>query len=91
MTALDNGSRSERALNWLALRLVWLIVRAADRLDRPGVRATDLILARLTLAFVSVVGWLVDRLPRAGSTRQIPPAARDAAAHVVPSRLSQEH
>jgi len=61
-------SRVERALFWLACRLASLVVRAADRLDRPGATIVDVVRARTTLEFVSAVGWVVDRLPL-GETR----------------------
>ena len=57
------GSRSERALFWLACRLAWLVARAANRIDQPGVTFVDVALAKATLGFVSGVAWVVDRLP----------------------------
>ena len=67
MFAPHNGSRSERALDWIALRLASLVFRAVHRLDQRHAtqlaRARDLVHARLALAFVSAVGWVVDRIP----------------------------
>ena len=63
MFAPHNGSRSERALNWIALRLAGLVFRAVHRLDQRHATRRDLVYARLALAFVSAVGWVVDRIP----------------------------
>ena len=67
MFAPHNGSRSERALNWIALRLASLVFQAVPRLDQPHAtrraRARDLVYARSALAFVSAIGWVVDRIP----------------------------
>jgi hypothetical protein len=63
MAIPNTGSRSERALFWLACRLAWIIARAANRLDSPGATFVDVAVAKAALAFVSAVGWVVDRLP----------------------------
>jgi hypothetical protein len=63
MAIPNTASRTERALFWLACRLAWLVARAANRLDRPGVTFVDIALAKAALEFVSAVGWVVDRLP----------------------------
>jgi hypothetical protein len=63
MFAPHNGSRSERALNWIALRLASLVFQAVHRLDQRNATRRDLVYARLALAFVSAIGWVVDRIP----------------------------
>jgi len=63
MAIANTVSRSERALFWLACRLAWIVARAANRLDSPGATFADVALAKAALAFVSAVGWVVDRLP----------------------------
>jgi hypothetical protein len=63
MATPNTGSRSERALFWLACRLFWLVARAANRIDRPGATFVDVAFAKAALALVSAVGWTVDRLP----------------------------
>jgi hypothetical protein len=67
MFAPHNGSRSEDPLNWIALRLASLVFWAVHRLDQRNAsrraRARDLVYARLALAFVSAIGWVVDRIP----------------------------
>ena len=72
----NTGSRFERALFWLACQLVWLVICAANRLDRPGATLFDVALANATLGFVSAVGWLVDRLPF-GDAPQRPSSTTD--------------
>ena len=63
MFAPHNGSRSERALNWVALRLAGLVFQAVHRLDQRHATRLDLVYARSALAFVSAIGWAVDRIP----------------------------
>ena len=63
MFAPHNGSRSERALTWIALRLASLVFRSVHRLDQRNATRLDLVYARLALAFVSAIGCVVDRIP----------------------------
>jgi hypothetical protein len=75
----NSNSRSERLLFWLAIRLAGLVIWAADRLDRN--HAATLIAARLTLEFVSMVGWIVDRLAAGLFTAPAPTNGSHHGAH----------
>jgi hypothetical protein len=57
----------EYPLGTLGLLLIGLIAWATGRLERRAL--VDHILARLVLAFVSTIGWIVDRFPIAWSSR----------------------
>jgi hypothetical protein len=70
------GSRSERALFWLACRLAWVVARAANWLDSPAATFVDVAVAKAALGFVSAVGWIVDRLPFDNAPhRHVPPTS----------------
>jgi hypothetical protein len=51
----------EYPLGTLGLLLIGLITWATGRLERRAL--VDRILARLVFAFVSTIGWIVDRWP----------------------------
>ena len=70
MATAHSDTRSERLLVWLAFRLAWLVVWVAERLDRSDRTVISLIVARLTLGFVSMVGWIIDRLPLASTASE---------------------
>jgi hypothetical protein len=75
MATAHSDTRSERLLVWLAFRLAWLVVWVAERLDRSDRTVISHIVARLTLGFVSMVGWIIDRFPLAASTASEPALA----------------
>jgi hypothetical protein len=52
---------SDRVLAWLGLLLIGLTARAVERQQTES--AKDVISARLVLACVTAIGWVVDRLP----------------------------
>lgn len=48
-------------LGWLGLGCLVLVGWAVERLDRKT--RWDTLFARLVLAVVTIIGWMVDRLP----------------------------
>jgi len=68
----------EHALGSLGLLLLGLTGWAADRLQ--GKTPSDAVLARLVLGCVTVVGWVVDRLPLPDPHRRDREDARKLAA-----------